>query len=174
MLGALFTSKTRLKLLIKFFVSSSNTGYLRGIAEEFDESTNSIRKELNQLTEAGFLDRREGSKKVIYQANDAHPLFLPVQKLIHSFLGIDQIIDQVMDRSGSVEQVILVGEYAKGVESDTLRVVILGETLNQKYLLQLAEKMSVLISKKVEVTFEKPEKGNTIVIYHKSKEAEAS
>lgn len=40
MLDSLITSKTRLKLLIKFFVSSTNKGYLRGIAEEFNESTN--------------------------------------------------------------------------------------------------------------------------------------
>ena len=57
MLDSIITSKTRLKLLIKFFVSSTNKGYLRGIAEEFNESTNAIRKELNQLSDAGYLSR---------------------------------------------------------------------------------------------------------------------
>ncbi|KKX51724.1 hypothetical protein [Sphingobacterium sp. IITKGP-BTPF85] len=45
MLDSLITSKTRLKLLIKFFVSANNQGYLRGLAEEFRESTNAIRKD---------------------------------------------------------------------------------------------------------------------------------
>ncbi|MGO3195511.1 MAG: ArsR family transcriptional regulator, partial [Sphingobacterium sp.] len=117
MLEALITSKTRLKLLIKFFVSAGNTGYLRGIAEEFDESTNSIRKELNQLTEAGFLERKQEQKKVLYRANIAHPLFSPVQKLIHSFLGIDKVVEHVLERAGDVYQVILVGPYARGGES---------------------------------------------------------
>src|SRR5690606_17524622 len=112
MLGALITSKTRLKLLIKFFVSAGNTGYLRGIAEEFDESTNAIRKELNQLTEAGFLERKQEQKKVLYQANIAHPLFNPVQRLVHSFLGVDKVVDQVMERAGDVQEVMLVGAYA--------------------------------------------------------------
>src|SRR5690606_755209 len=131
MLGALITSKTRLKLLIKFCVSAGNRGYLRGIAEEFDESTNSIRKELNQLTEAVFLLREQNQKKVNYNANTHHPLFAPVQKLIHSFLGIEQAIDQVMARAGDVEQVILRGDYARGIEADQMQVSVVGNNLDR-------------------------------------------
>ena len=46
MLGELITSKTRLRLLIKFFISQANSGYLNGLANEMGESTNSIRKNL--------------------------------------------------------------------------------------------------------------------------------
>ena len=42
-------------MLIKFFVSAANNGYLNGVAIEFKESTNSIRKELNNLSSAGDL-----------------------------------------------------------------------------------------------------------------------
>ena len=49
MLGKLITSKTRLRLLIKFFISQANRGYLNGLATEMGESTNAIRKELNHL-----------------------------------------------------------------------------------------------------------------------------
>ncbi|MGJ1291954.1 hypothetical protein [Sphingobacterium multivorum] len=69
MLETLITSKTRLKLLIKFFVSATNRAHLRGLAEEFQESTNAIRKELNQLSEAGYLDRKTEKNKVVYSAN---------------------------------------------------------------------------------------------------------
>ncbi len=55
MLESLITSKTRLRLLIKFFVNSQTQSHLRGLAEEFGESTNAIRKELNNLTYAGIL-----------------------------------------------------------------------------------------------------------------------
>ncbi len=167
MLEALITSKTRLKLLIKFFVSAENTGYLRGIAEEFDESTNSIRKELNQLTEAGFLERKQDQKKVLYRANIEHPLFYPVQKLIHSFLGIDKVVEQVLERAGDVREVMLVGAYAKGHESDLLEIVVLGEELNSAYLLQLAGKTSALINKRVNVSFEKPTNTAHIILYQK-------
>ena len=46
MLGELITSKTGLRLLIKFFFQA-NRGYLNGLANEMGESTNAIRKELN-------------------------------------------------------------------------------------------------------------------------------
>ena len=47
MLDSLITSKTRLRLLIKFFLNIANKGYLNSLASEFGESTNSVRKELN-------------------------------------------------------------------------------------------------------------------------------
>ena len=50
MLESLITSKTRLRLLIKFFVNIANKGYLNSLASEFGESTNSVRKELNNLS----------------------------------------------------------------------------------------------------------------------------
>jgi predicted nucleotidyltransferase len=167
MLGALITSKTRLKLLIKFFVSAGNTGYLRGIAEEFDESTNAIRKELNQLTEAGFLERKQEQKKVLYQANTQHPLFNPVQRLVHSFLGVDKVVDQVLERAGDVHQVMLVGAYAKGQESSQLDLVVLGKNINQDYLRNVAVKTEQLINKKIGLQFEKPDSGSYIVVYQK-------
>ena len=46
MLESLITSKTRLRLLIKFFLNIANKGYLNSLANEFGESTNSVRKEL--------------------------------------------------------------------------------------------------------------------------------
>ena len=59
MLEEIITSKTRLRLLIKFFISQANTGYLNGLASEMGESTNSIRKELNHLHGAGYLEKLE-------------------------------------------------------------------------------------------------------------------
>ncbi|SJN28579.1 ArsR family transcriptional regulator [Sphingobacterium sp. JB170] len=167
MLDALITSKTRLKLLIKFFVSASNTGYLRGIAEEFDESTNSIRKELNQLTEAGFLEKKQDQKKVVYRANIDHPLFSPVQKLIHSFLGIDKVVEQVLERAGDVKQVILIGPYAQGLESSKVDIVVQGDALDKEYLKQLAEKTSKIINKKISMQFGNEVSGAHIVVYQK-------
>ena len=64
MLGELITSKTRLRLLIKFFVSQANRGYLNGLANEMGESTNSIRKELNHLHGAGYLKKSRTSIKL--------------------------------------------------------------------------------------------------------------
>jgi len=65
MIESLITSKTRVKLLLKFFLNSDTTSYLRGLESEFGESTNSIRVELNRLEEAGLLiTASDGNKKM--------------------------------------------------------------------------------------------------------------
>ena len=55
MLNTLITSKTRINLLLKFFLNPGTKAYLRGLASEFDESTNAVRVELNRLTQAKIL-----------------------------------------------------------------------------------------------------------------------
>ena len=74
MLDSLVTSKTRIKLLLKFF-SHANSGYLRSLAKEFDESTNSVRVELNRLADAGLLVAEDEGKTKMYKANEGHPFF---------------------------------------------------------------------------------------------------
>lgn len=168
MLDSLITSKTRLKLLIKFFVSASNRGYLRGIAEEFNESTNAIRKELNQLTDAGYLLREDGEQKVYYRANQQHTLFGSLQGLIHHFLGLDQIVDQVFSRAGDVCQVALLGDYAQGIDSGHIELLVTGRNIDSAYLLQASEKAEKLLNKKVTVYTETPEDIKTkIILYNK-------
>jgi len=55
MIEALITSKTRIKLLLKFFLNTQEESYLRSLENDFNESTNAIRIELNKLEEAGLL-----------------------------------------------------------------------------------------------------------------------
>ncbi|WP_254528729.1 MULTISPECIES: winged helix-turn-helix domain-containing protein [unclassified Sphingobacterium] len=168
MLDSLITSKTRLKLLIKFFVSSTNKGYLRGIAEEFNESTNSIRKELNQLSDAGYLIKSQENNKIYYRANVEHPLFQSLQNLVRTFLGIDQAIDHVLERTGDVEQVALLGDYANGVDSGVIEILITGKDIDSAYLLQVSGKTEKLLGKKIKIYLEKPKEVNQqIILYQK-------
>ncbi|WP_228384164.1 winged helix-turn-helix domain-containing protein [Sphingobacteruim zhuxiongii] len=141
-------------MLIKFFVSATNKGYLRGIAEEFHESTNAVRKELNQLTDAGYLLREQQNQRIYYRANTQHPLFESLQNLVRKYLGIDKAIESVLEKSGDVKQVSLLGDYAKGIDSGTIEVLVLGNNLDTDYLKQLAAKIELLLGKKVFIFFE--------------------
>lgn len=168
MLDSLITSRTRLKLLIKFFVNSTNKGYLRGIAEEFNESTNAIRKELNQLSHAGYLIKSQEINKIYYRANVEHPLFHSLQNLVHTFLGIDQAIDHVLERTGDVEQVSLLGDYANGVDSGVIEVLIMGRKIDSAYLLHVSGKIEKLLGKRIKIYVEKPKGVNQqIILYQK-------
>lgn len=165
MLNDLITSKTRLQLLVKFFISAANSGYLRGLALEMSENTNAIRKELNHLSEAGYILRDAGTAKIMYRANTAHPLFATLQQLVRKHLGIDQIITQVLERMGTVSKIYLIGAYAKGIDSGTIEVVVEGAEVNQAYLEQLAPKIQQEIKKEVQFTVTTHYIGDGLLIF---------
>ena len=149
MLGELITSKTRLRLLIKFFVSQANRGYLNGLATEMGESTNAIRKELNHLHDAGYLQKEKANNKIQYKANTKHPMFSVLQKVILKHLGLEDAVEIVLERMGDVEQIILMGDYAKGIDSGKIEIIIVGQDLNTSYVKNLEEKLEKLINRKV-------------------------
>ncbi len=171
MLDSLITSKTRLKLLIKFFVSAGNQGHLRGLADEFQESTNAIRKELNQLSEAGYLKKSTNKNKILYRANTKHSLFKPLQKLIHTYLGIDEIVEQVLKKVGDIQEVSLIGDYAEGIDSEKIELLILGENINQAYLLLLADKIEKKIERNIKIHFENLDVQRKIILFESSIES---
>ena len=124
-------------------------GHLRGLAEEFGESTNSIRKELNNLSEAGLLIKSEDKNRVDYQANPDHAFFTNLQDLIQKYLGLDKLILAVLERMGKVSQIALVGDYARGIDSGRIEVQITGDQLNKDYLENVSNKLKALIDKEV-------------------------
>jgi hypothetical protein len=166
MLGSLITSKTRLRLLVKFFMSATNEGYLRGLANEMQESTNAIRKELNNLSESGFIIRKDEENKITYQANQNHPFFSLLQQIVRKYVGLDTIVEMVVNRMGDVHRVWLIGDYAKGIDTGIVEVVIEGESLNETYIDQLIIKIEDAIDKKLLIHIN----GNTsygIIIFEK-------
>ena len=149
MLESLITSKTRLRLLIKFFLNIANKGYLNSLANEFGESTNSVRKELNNLSSAGYLEKHNQNNKVIYKANASHPLFKIIQKIVHKHLCIEEILETVYNMIGDVKKIMILGDYAKGIDSWVIEVLIVGNNINKEYLDKIAPKIEFKIKRKV-------------------------
>ena len=135
--------------MIKFFISQANRGYLNGLANEMGESTNAIRKELNHLQSAGYLEKVKVDNKIEYKANIEHPLFEVLQKVVFKHLGLEDVVETVLDRMGDVDQIILVGDYARGNDSGLIEVFLIGKELNMEYIAQLEEKIENLIGRKV-------------------------
>ncbi len=151
MLDSLITSKTRLKLLVKFFIHAGNQGHLRGLATEFNESTNAIRKELNNLSEAGYLKKEQVQNKVRYKANIAHPLFGSLQDIVRKYVGLDEIVETVLERMGTVSQILVVGNYAEGRPEGAIELLVVGTDIDESYLEQLSTKASDLLGHEVHI-----------------------
>ena len=167
MLNSLITSKTRLRMLIKFFISAANKGYLNGLANEFNESTNSIRKELNNLTDAGYLLKSKQNNRIIYNADTNHPLFKVLQKIVRQDLGLEEIVETIISRMGDLDIIALTGDYAKGIDSGIIEIVLIGNDVNVKYLESIKPKISSKISRKVDFMIEKKIPKGAIVLYKK-------
>ncbi len=168
MLSTLITSKTRLRMLIKFFVSAANDGYLNGLANEFNESTNSIRKELNNLSDAGYLIKQKQNNRIIYKADVKHPLFKVLQKIIRQHLGLEEIVESIIERIGDIDQIALTGEYAKGIDSGNIEIIINGSKVNNDYLENIKPKIKKKIGRDVNFLLNQKIDSNTIVLYKKT------
>ena len=126
-LTSLITSKTRLKLLIKFFSRPDAVGHLRGLAEEFGDSTNSVRVELQNLEEAGLLQSVPNGQKIQYRVNRTNPFYADLVALVSKYLGFDELIENLLERVGDLEEAYVVGDYATGIDSGTIELVLVGQ-----------------------------------------------
>lgn len=165
MLESLITSKTRLRLLVKFFINAANQAHMRGLADEFGESTNAIRKELNNLSEAGYLEKKAIGNRIDYRANIDHPLFQSLQSIVRKYLGLDTIVENVLNRMGEVNQVWLIGDYAQGKDSGTIDIIVVGEAIDNTYLSQLKEKTSTLIGRNINIQITEQYEGPGLLLF---------
>jgi hypothetical protein len=149
MLEELITSKTRIKLLLKFFLNSSTTAYLRNLESEFGESTNAIRIELNRFEKAGLIASHSSGNKKLYQANTNHPFFNDIHKLILKYVGIDHIIEEVIEQVGNLRRAFITGDFAKGKKSKLIDIVLVGEDFNYDFLSKLIQKAESVTSLKI-------------------------
>ena len=151
MIETLISSKTRIKLLLKFFLNSSTTAYLRGLEEEFGESTNSIRIELNRFEKAGFLESFSQANKKVFKVNIKHPLFKDINSILLKLVGLDHVIDYVLKHMGDLKKVYLIGSLSQGKDSENIDLILVGD-INEKFLIGLIAKAEKKIHKTIHYT----------------------
>lgn len=149
MLDSIITSKTRVKLLLKFFLNSQTKSYLRHLEQEFGESTNAIRVELNRLESAGLLTSEASGNRKYFRANTQHPLFNDIHSILKKFVGIDQIIERITLHVGDLETAFITGDFAQGRDSKIIDLVLVGENLDTQYISHLVEKAENIIARKI-------------------------
>jgi len=149
MLQTLITSKTRVKLLLKFFLNSNSASYLRGLEQEFGESSNAIRMELNRFERANLLSSFSKGNRKYFQANKKHPLFKDIHNILLKQIGIDQIIERVVNKLGDVEAVYLVGDFARGCDSQIIDLIFVGKAIDKYYFMRLVDKCEKLIKRRI-------------------------
>ncbi|MCB9262660.1 MAG: ArsR family transcriptional regulator [Flavobacteriales bacterium] len=143
MLDSLITSKTRIKLLYKLFLNPDSSGHLRGLANEFGESTNSIRTELNRMVDFGLLVSVDSGMRKEYRANKNHPLYGDINNILLKTSGIEDLIESISKMSGDVDQVVLDQKMESINEKGVLiNLKIIGQGVNKDFVTQVTKKLN--------------------------------
>jgi len=146
--SGLITSKTRIKILMRLFLNPSQNAYLRELAHEFNASPSQVREELRQLNDTGFLESHKNGRQIQYKANTNHPLFHELQSMVQKALGMDRILDSILERLGNLEEAYLIDDYAEGKDTGIIDLVLIGE-IDQENLFDLVQKTEKYIDRKI-------------------------
>ncbi len=150
MLTQLFTSKTRIKLLLKLFLNPGVSCYLRELAKEFALSPNALKEELDSLSNAGYLEREQNGRSAYFRANTKHPFFPEISSIVRKTIGIDQLLDDVIASLGKVEAVYILDDYALGKDTGLIDLLVVGD-VDRARLDELAAVTEGKIKRKVRV-----------------------
>jgi len=146
--SGLISSKTRIKLLVRFFFNPKTRSYLRELAKEFNISTNSVREELNQLTRTKLLKSEKNGRQVFYMANESHPLYPELKSMVGKVMGIDQVVDGIVNRLGDLELAYLLDDYAEGKDTGIIDLLFVGK-IDEYHLSDLSRKTERYTRRKI-------------------------
>ena len=143
-LSKIFWSKCRVKILEKFFLeyeSGNNHGlHMRALARDLDEQINSVKRELDNLYDMGFLRYKVELKKKIFFINTNFPLldeftniflknynpfdhlkgFFKTQNMLEVIIIQEDIRFKLTDQWKSILDIFLIGELEKDLFNDFL------------------------------------------------------
>ena len=146
--SGLITSKTRIRILMRLFLNPRLRTYLRELADEFHISPSHVREELRQLNKAGFLTCEKNGRQIFYSANSNHPLFSELQSMVRKAMGMDRILDSIIERLGNLDSAYLIDDYAEGKDTGIIDLVLVGN-IDQENLIDLVKKTERYIERKI-------------------------
>lgn len=150
MLDCLITSKMRVQILMRLFLNPDSRAHLRELAGEFGASPSHVGGELQQLSQAGLLTSEKAGRQIQYRADRSHPLFPELQSMVRKALGMDRIIDSIIERLGNLEAAYLTGDYAEGLDTGVIDLLLVGE-VDRHNLSDLVAKTERFVARKIRV-----------------------
>ena len=133
---------------MRFFFNPQARSYLRELSKDFNMSTNAVREELNQLKKTDLLKSEKDGRQVFYKANTNHALFPELKSMVSKVMGIDQVIDSIIERLGNLEQAYLIDDYAEGKDTGIIDIILVGD-IDMYHLNDLSRKTERYIKRKI-------------------------
>ena len=144
----IITSKTRINILMRLFLNPDQQAYLRELAKEFSTSPSAIKEELKNLSKVGLLFQKQNGRQILYRANTSHPLFPELHSMVRKALGMDRILDSILNRLGELKLTLLIDDYAAGKDTGIIDLVLVGN-IDRVNLQDLVGKTERYINRKI-------------------------
>ena len=138
----------RIRILMRLFLNPSQQAYLRELSTEFQASPSQVRDELSNLRETGLLHSIRRGRQTFYQANPEHPLYPELHSMVKKSLGMDRILESIIERLGDLHMAILLDDYAQGKDTGIIDLALVGD-INTHNLADLVAKTENYIGRKI-------------------------
>ncbi len=128
LLGGLFRSRTRARILGLLFADPEREWHVRGLAREVGDSAGNTRRELLRLAGAGYLRRRTQANLVLYRLDQSHPLYPELRALVLKTVGAERLVGEALAGVAGVRLAFLYGSFASASErpGSDLDVMVVG------------------------------------------------
>lgn len=140
----------RVQILMRLFLNPKNRAYLREMAAEFGASPGQLRDELGQLEGAGILESERVGRRVLYRANEKHALFPELSSMVRKALGVDCLVDCLIEHLDNLECAAVIDDYACGKDTGIIDLALLGD-IDRGKLAELANGTEECLERKIRV-----------------------
>ena len=76
-------------------------------------------------------------------------MFKIIQKIVKKHLGIEEILETIYNKIGDVKKIMILGDYAKGIDTGIIEILIVGNNIDKDYLEEISPKIEKKINRKV-------------------------
>lgn len=131
MLKALFSSNTRVKLLVAFLSSPGEEFFIRELTRMLDEQINSIRRELNNLKKIGLLKSKSKNRKKYYYINEEFLIIDELRSIVDKCTDPKKELVKKMKKLGELSFVMFSGVFVEK-KTQSLDLLVIGEVTKEE------------------------------------------
>jgi len=109
-------SRTRERILFEFFRKPGTKSHVREMARRVHAAPATVGVELANLERLGILQSESVGRSLVYSIDEQSKVIPEVRALVQKTLGVEALLNEVLDGLAGVESAYVFGSYASGKE----------------------------------------------------------
>ena len=145
-ISKIFKSKTRKELFRLYFNNPDREHYLRELERILGIPVSMVRKELTYLEEQGVFQSMKRGNLTYYLLNHSYPLFDELKGIVFKTIGVQGLLQEVLNKIKGVEIAFIYGSFAKHEETakSDIDLLIIGKFDDSRILKEVNKLEKVL------------------------------